>query len=71
MKGFLYIGMLIAVVFVIYLGIQQLTTPTPASAPLGKNATLQEIPALAKEKVDQAMELEAKQQKALEKQLEQ
>lgn len=70
MKGILYLTLLLALLIVVYLTLKQLTTPTTAAAPLGKDsATLQEIPALAKEKVNQAMELEAQQQKALEKQM--
>lgn len=70
MRGILYLGLLLALLLVVYLTVKQLTAPSAASAPLGKEATLQELPALAKEKVEKAMELEAQQQKALEKQME-
>lgn len=68
MRGILYLGLLLALLWAAYLMVTQLKAPSVASTPLGKEATLQDLPALAKEKVEKAMELEAQQQEALEKQ---
>jgi len=71
MKGILYLVLLLALLWVVYLTLKQFSTPTTATVPLGKDsATLQEIPALVEEKANQAIELQRQQHKALEKQME-
>ncbi len=70
MKSLPFLILLVALLLVAYLVIGQLSKPTTASAPLGKDSALvQELPGLVREKMQATtQELEA-QQKAAEKAL--
>ena len=70
MKSLPFLVLLVALLLVAYLVLEQLSKPTTASAPLGKDSALvQEIPDLVREKM-KATSLELKaQQEAAEKAL--
>lgn len=61
MKGVALIGMLLALLIVVYLLISRISKPAPESTMLGKEAPLMDVPNLAKENLDESMKKEAEQ----------
>lgn len=59
MKSIALIGMLLSLLLVVYLVFSRLHNPAPEAAILGEKVPLIDVPALAKEKIDDAMKLEA------------
>lgn len=59
MKSIALIGMLLSLLLVVYLVFSRLHSPAPEAAILGEKVPLIDVPALAKEKIDDAMKLEA------------
>lgn len=59
MKAVALIGMLLSLLLMVYLVFSRLHSPAPEAAILGEEVPLIDVPALAKEKIDDDMKLEA------------
>lgn len=66
MKAVALIGMLLSILLVMYLVFSRLHSPAPETAILGEKVPLVDVPALAKEKLEEAMKLEAERIKQIE-----